>query len=120
MNGSRYELTEKPGYIDGAHYTEYVDRINDLKRAGKTDDAIALLLKCVDATESEDRVNQWGVAPGYYEQLAILYRKEKRHREEVSILERFSQQRKAPGALPPKLETRLIKAKQLLAKNQSH
>ena len=119
MKGSRYELTEKPGYIDGAHYTEYVDRINGLKRSGNVDDAITLLLKCVDATEAEDRMNKWGVAPGYYEQLAILYRKEKRYREEVSILERFIKQRKAPGALPPKLVVRLAKAKDLLAKDQS-
>ena len=112
-------MPEKPGYIDGIHYTEHVDRIKNLKRADRTDDAVALLLRCVDATEAEDRVNNWGVAPGYYEQLAILYRKEKRFRDEVSILERFSEQRKAPGSLPPKLEVRLAKAKELLAKNQS-
>ena len=112
-------MPEKPGYIDGNHYTEYLDSINDLKRAQRTDDAIALLLRCVDATEAEDRVDQWGVAPGYYEQLAILYRKEKRYRDEVPILERFAKQRKAPGALPPKLEARLAKAKDLLAKIQS-
>ena len=111
-------MPEKPGNIDGIHYTEYVDRINELKRAQRTDDAIALLLRCVDATEAEDNVNQWGVAPGYYEQLAILYRKEKRFSDEVSILERFSKQRKEPGSLPPKLEVRLAKAKDLLARNQ--
>ena len=112
-------MPEQPGYIDGKHYTEYLDSINGLKRAQRTDDAIELLLNCVDATEAEDRVTQWGVAPEYYEQLAILYRKEKRFRDEVSILERFSMQRKAPGALLPKLEVRLAKAKELLAKNQS-
>lgn len=115
----KHKLTEKPGYVDGVHYTEHVASINNLKRAQRNDEAIALLLRCVDATEAEDRVNRWGVAPGYYEQLVILFRKQKRFQDEVSILERFSKQRKAPGSLPPKLEVRLAKAKDLLATNAS-
>ena len=86
-------MPEKPGYIDGNHYTEYLDSINDLKRAQRTDDAIALLLRCVDATEAEDRVDQWGVAPGYYEQLAILSKK-----NDIAMKYRYCLQRKAPGA----------------------
>ena len=42
------------------------------------------MLKCVEATEAEDSLNGWGVAPGYYEELAILYRKEKRYADEVA------------------------------------
>ena len=113
-------MPDRPGYVDGAHFTEYVETIRDLKRARRIDEAIALLLKCVDATEAEDRVERMGVAPGYYEQLAILYRKEKRFADEVSILERYAQQRKAVGALPAKLADRLAKARELLSRSQPH
>ena len=111
-------MPNKPGYINGAHYTEYIETIKSLRRNQRTNDAISLLLKCVDATEAEDRFEKWGVAPGYYEQLAILYRKEKRFADEVSILERYAQQRKAPGSLPAKLATRLEKARGLLSRSQ--
>ena len=112
-------MRNEPGYVDGVHFTEQVDKIKTLKRAQRTDDATALLLKCVDATESESRFEGWGVAPWYYEQLAILYRKEKRLADEVSILERFDRQRKAPGTLPPKLSDRLVKARGLLRRSQT-
>ena len=106
-------MTDRPGYVDGVHYTDQVERIRDLKRAGRTSEAWALLLKCVDATEAEDRVNGGGVAPGYYEDLAVLYRKEGRFADEVAILERFERQRKGPGVLRDKLAVRLIKAREL-------
>ena len=109
----------KAGYVDGVHFTEHVERITDLKRAQRNGDAIALLLKCVAATEAEDRLDRGGVAPWYYGQLAILYRKEKRFADEVAILERYAQQRKAPGSMPPKLADRLVKARVLLSKSQS-
>lgn len=67
---------------------------------------------------SEGRTeNNWGVAPWYYEQLAIIYRKEKQYRKEVEILERYERQVKAPGAGAQKLANRLVKAKELLQKS---
>ena len=112
-------MPDKLGYVDGVHFTEHVETIKNLKRAQRTDDAITLLLKCVDATEAEDRLDRMGVAPGYYKDLAILYRKEKRFADEVSILERYEQSRKAPGALPLKLADRLAKVRGLLSRSQS-
>lgn len=112
-------MPNKPGYINGSHYTEYVGQIKILKRDKRTNDAVALLLRCVDATEAESRSEGCGVAPHYYEQLAIIFRKEKRFADEVSILERYARQRKAPGSLPDKLATRLEKAKGLLSRNQA-
>lgn len=106
-------MTDRPGYVDGVHYTHHVERIRELKRAGLTSEALGLLLKCVDATEAEDRLVGGGVAPGYYEDLAALYRKERRFADEVAILERFARQRKGPGVLPGRLAVRLIKAKEL-------
>ena len=87
------------GRIDGKHFTEYIERIKELKRAQRHDEAIELLLRCVDATEA----SSLGTAPGYYEQLAIIYRKDKRFSDEVAILERYARQPKSPGAGPAKL-----------------
>ena len=127
---------KESGSENGNHYTDNVETINQLKRDEKYDEAIALLLKSVELTEkeskkanpkpildekfaflSEGRTNVWGVAPWYYEQLAIIYRKQKKYAEEVSILERYEKQPKAPGAGPKKLAERLIKARELLEKH---
>ena len=53
----------------------------------------------------------WGVAPWYYEQAAIIYRKLDDASAEISILERFMAQRHAPGVGPGELALRLQKAK---------
>ena len=115
FNSEQSQIKEA-GSVDGFHYTEYVEHIKQLKREKKHQEAIDLLLKLVDATESEAKEagGGWGVAPWYYEQLAILYRKEKRYADEIAILERYMAQEKAPGAGPTKLATRLIKAKELV------
>lgn len=106
---------KEAGSVEGVHYTDYVERLKQLKRERRHSEAIDLLLKLVDATESEARAagRGWGVAPWYYEQLAIIYRKEKRFPDEVAILERYEAQPKAPGAGPGKLAERLKKAREL-------
>lgn len=123
------------GVLDGGgHYIDYVERVKELKREGKNQEAIDLLTRCVDASEAESKKagsstsigndkyswlnegcsgNNWGVAPWYYEQLAILYRKEKQYSKEVEILERYEKQEKAPGIGPEKLAARLVKAREL-------
>ena len=52
-------MGDSVGYVDGVHFTGHVACIIDLKRAQRTDDAIALLLKCVAATEAEDQLDRW-------------------------------------------------------------
>ncbi|WP_025728468.1 3'-5' exonuclease [Atopobacter phocae] len=79
----------KPGNYDGEHYTHYVETIKEMKRNKENKNAIDLLLNLVDAVEAESRFEQTGPAPWYYEQLAILYRKEKDKRSEIKILERY-------------------------------
>ncbi len=103
------------GAVGGSHYTDHVEQVKNLKRENRHQEAIELLLKLVEATEAESRAAGpgWGVAPWYYEQLAILFRKEKRFADEVEILERYEQQPKAPGAGPMKLAYRLSKAREL-------
>jgi hypothetical protein len=99
----------KSGLVDGRHYTTYVEEVRALKRAGNLEQAATLLLRLVDATEAEARANRWGVAPWYYEQLAIIYAKQKDLASEISILERYERQTKAAGARPSKLGDRLAK-----------
>ena len=103
------------GSVDGEHFTSYVEQIKQLKREKRHQEAIELLLKIINATESESKVGGLGVAPGYYEDLAIIYRKEKRFSDEVAILERYEAQPKAHGALPRVLAERLVKARELVS-----
>lgn len=110
-----------PKSADGDHYTDYVERVKQLKSEKKNEEAIQLLLKLVDETEkeAESQGHGWGVAPWYYEQLAILYKKEKQHDDEIKILERYKRQPKAPGAGPKKLADRLIKAYEVKDKKRA-
>jgi hypothetical protein len=108
---ARYEAqqqaAEAVASVDGKHYTDHVEDVKALKREGKLEEAEALLLRLVASTEAESEVTGLGVAPWYYEQLAIVYRKLGRNSEERQILERYARQKKAPGAKPAKLDERL-------------
>jgi hypothetical protein len=114
------------GSFNGKHYTEYIEYVKQLKRQQKYDEAIKLLLEIISAVEREARMAEklnwgapWFIAPGYYKQLAIIYRKEKRYDKEAEILERYCDQTKAPGARVSELEQRLIKANELRDKQKS-
>lgn len=111
--------TKRHGMVENQHYTSCVDQVKELKRNGDHDSAIELLLKAVSATEKESREmgEDWGVAPWYYEQLAIIYRKEKRYGDEVGILKRYLSQSLAPGSGAEKLAARLVKAMELFNKH---
>ena len=105
----------KPGYHDGRHFTTYVRDFERLKKCGNLTELEKLLLELVKATEAESNADGLGVAPAYYGALAILYRKQKEYSKEVSILERFADQKHAAGVMPAKLLDRLNKAKKLAA-----
>ncbi len=107
-----FDALVTPAPEDGAHYTEFVPLIEWLKGHGREEEAISILLKLVDQVEGESERTGLGVAPWYYEQLAILFRKQNRFPEEVMILERFERQRKAPGASVQKLIDRLTRLRQ--------
>jgi len=104
-------VNKNHGLVNGVHYTKYIKEVKLLKGEKKYQEAIKLLLKLVDATENESIIagKNWGVAPWYYEQLAIIYRKEKMYKEEIVILERYMEQPKAPGVGVQKLSERLQK-----------
>jgi hypothetical protein len=100
---------EKPGFYKEKHYTEYVDDVKHLIKENKLEDAEKLLLALVNATENESQNENCGVAPWYYERLAVIYRKKKDIESELQILERYADQKHAPGAFPRKLMERLEK-----------
>ena len=97
----------QPGCYRGRHYTAYLEEVRSLRRASKLEEAERLLLNLIDAVEAESRAQRLGVAPWYYEQLAIVYRKQKNHVGEQEILGRFARQKHAPGVQPTKLLQRL-------------
>jgi hypothetical protein len=92
---------------------DHIALIERLCHEKKYEEAIQELLVLVDSTEKAARKRAQGVTPWYYERLAIIYRKQKRYADEVSILERFEAQPTAQGALPAQLVERLVKARQL-------
>lgn len=108
----------KAGYIDGRHYTTYVEEMKALKRSGDLDAAEGLLLRCIDATEEEARANRWSVAPGYYWHLAIVYRKQGRLADEASILERYKRVAFRRGEFGGKFAERLEKVRAKLGTAQ--
>jgi hypothetical protein len=109
-----------PGYYNGRHFTTYVSDVERLKKTDNFDDLEILLLRLIEATEAESAKDGLGVAPWYYEELAKIYRKKKDYSKEVSILERFSKQKFAPGKSPYKLLERLKKAKELSLKQSDN
>lgn len=107
-------MKPKPGYINGKHFSSYVPQIEQLIRENKLAEAEILLYQCVSATEAESKADGLGVAPYYYGKLALVYRKQKDLLKELSILEKYSKLKHAPGVMPPKLLERLEKVKCLL------
>lgn len=102
----------------GKHYTEYVERVRELKRQGALNDAALVLRGLIDAVEAEAAVEGQGVAPWYYEQLAIVLRKQKDFEGEVETLERYAGLVQASGASTDKLLERLPKARAKLEKSR--
>jgi len=112
------KTSERPGYHLGKHYTEYVNTVKELKSAGQYKKAERLLLNLVDAVEAESKVNNWQVAPWYYEQLAIIYRKQKDKSKEITVLERFANQQIDPAVIethPLLIRLRKLRAKEGLS-----
>lgn len=111
----------EPGFFGGRHYTTFVEEVKQLKRDGKNEELEKLLWNLVYANEEEDKINKWGVAPWYYEELAKLYRKIKDYASEVSILLRYKNHQldRRPCTSTPVLLKRLEIAEELLKKSGS-
>jgi DNA polymerase-3 subunit epsilon len=101
-----FRLTPEPTRI-----SLLVDAVTKAKREGRLDDACIMLKEEIENQEVESRTTGLGVAPWYYEQLAVVYRKQDRHQDELAVLERYDRQIKAPGATPALLKARLEKVR---------
>jgi hypothetical protein len=109
--------TESSGIYKGRHYTTYVEEVKALKRAQDYQGAAKLLLALVDTVEQEARANQWAVAPWYYDQLAIIFRKTKEPEKELEILDRYASWWRAEnGPLPSATAIAIDKARKRLGK----
>jgi DNA polymerase-3 subunit epsilon len=95
---------------EAARIFALVESVKQAKRESRLADAENELLQELDRQEAQARADKCGVAPWYYEQLAIIYAKEKRYDDEIAVLRRYDRQPKAPGAMPKQLHERLEKA----------
>lgn len=91
----RMSLQGKVGLVDGEHYTAHLGTFRELRLSEHFEEAETLGLRLIAAVEEESAATGLSPAPGYYEDLAKMYRKQKRFRDEVNILERYG---RVPGA----------------------
>ncbi|HNQ69004.1 MAG TPA: hypothetical protein PKN32_11540 [Bacteroidales bacterium] len=105
--------SKEAGMVDGKHYTEYISEIKELKRQNKLDDAEKILLKIIKVLEEEAKIEgeDWFIAPAYFEELAIIYRKQDKISDEIKILEHYFKLSKMTGNGKFFLEERYRKAK---------
>ena len=61
----------------------------------------------------EESIRRSGVAPAYYKELAVLYRKTRRHADEVRVLERFAAQKHPAATRLPDAATEELYATQI-------
>lgn len=111
------EPDSKPGYFQNKHYTEYVEIIKDLKRASEYEKAEKLLLIIIKAIEAESKADECAPPCGYYEDLAIIYRKQKLYDKEIIILEQYIGNKWLKNE-PAEFIERLNKVKEIKFKNQ--
>ncbi len=113
-----FVATNSAKSVDGLRYTDQINTITELKRAGLLADAAVLLARAILAVEAEAaRKGQgWKLAPWYYMELAIVYRKMKYFDAEVLVLNRYLEH---PQSIPQRraeFTSRLAKARELSTK----
>jgi hypothetical protein len=96
--------------VRGKDFVEWVEPIAQLRREGREDEALELLMECIEAAERDSRGRGWVPPSWYTEQAAIILRKRGDRAGEVSLLEGFI------AACPPGqehvvLKERLVKAR---------
>ncbi|TQF65315.1 hypothetical protein FK531_22080 [Rhodococcus spelaei] len=106
--------------VRGKHFTAWSEPVKQLKRDGRLDEALELLHECIDAAElSAD----WGdPPPGWTEQAAIIYRKQKNFAGEVEVLQRWIDAARRNGCSIDESHSivqRKAKAQALLEKSRS-
>lgn len=107
------------GSFEGRLVHEWADAVRQLRREGRVVAAERVLIGCIQATEADARRGRGGVAPFYYEQLAILYSKAKRLDDELAVLERYAAAPHAPGMKPGQLHDRLHRVREKVTQRDS-
>ncbi|MCL5736115.1 MAG: hypothetical protein M1274_11095 [Actinobacteria bacterium] len=115
-------LEERASQVRGRHYSEWMDTVDYLCGCGADDEALCLLLECVDAAQRASRVSGWAPAPLFTERAAGIYRRREDYAREVEVLERWAaacpSQRQKADVTPTqeRMAKRLRAAKSLRAK----
>jgi hypothetical protein len=99
------------GAVRGRYYPEWYVEVERLREVGDENSAVALLLDVVDGMEAESHADDIAVASALYDELAVIYRGRGDAAAEISILERFARQKRAPGAESTSLLERLASLK---------
>jgi len=86
---------------------DWIEGYKRLKRENNFEKAEEILLSVIDYFERKEDSQEYGVPPYAYDELALIYRKQNKVKDEIEILERFSKQKHGPGVKPPKLLARL-------------
>ena len=77
------------GLVRGAFYLEWGDHIEQMKREGFFEEALALVYEVIDAAERADRIENRGMgAAGWYTRACIILRKLKDPESEIRLIER--------------------------------
>ncbi len=84
--GARAEQFKR-GMVDGVHYLELVEPIQQLKRENRLEEALVLCYKAIEAAEQDSGGRE--PAPWYTEQAAIVHRKLGQNGAEVMVLRRW-------------------------------
>ncbi|MEO3931445.1 hypothetical protein WMO79_01340 [Micrococcaceae bacterium Sec7.4] len=74
------------GMVRGRFVTEWVDEIKQMIRASRDDEALALLLECIDASHRAMADHGGLGGPWYTTAAAGIYRRRKDHQSEVAVL----------------------------------
>lgn len=97
-------------------YTSYAERVKELERTGKIEEAVALLVELLPVLERESSAKGRAPSPWYYERLAHLYCLQGRYFEELEVLKRY---RRAALTAPNAFEQEIGEASYRLATARS-
>ncbi len=80
---------EAAAQVRGRHYVDWVPVIDEMRAAKRDDEALALLMEIIPATERAAAVTGREPAPAYTGRAAIILRRRKDYLGEIRILERY-------------------------------
>lgn len=103
------------GMVEGVHYLEFHQPIQQLKREGRLEEALALCYQAIQGAENDKDGRE--PAPAYTLDAAIIHRKLGQREEEVRVLERWLRHCPKNRRKGSKVEERLTKLK---AKNRNN